>query len=432
MTTLSELARHAVPYGLATVDLHRILVNFALDPTSPEYKAPLNHLSHARALADPTDLSVVAMNVDTTYSWAWLDLRGGPILLGMPAHSASRYMSAQINDLYANIVGYVTPRTNGDAGGLFLIRGPAGGDTDAAVDGVFDCPTDLAIVLIRTQLFDDDDLTAVTALQNQVTLTPLGEALPFPSSVPTVDVRAPLDIGFLRSLDWMLQFMPDLPEDVGIRADLTELGLGNGALDTIAAEPAPAAEICDGLAMGLQDVRARCAIARSSAELFGSREFYAGDDLSRAAGAYLGILGNAAEEYLGVGYQADSQGRPFDGAYAYTITFGPDGLPPVEAFWSITIYDADGHLHPNRLDRYVLGSRQVPGMVRDTDGSLTIYIQQPDVQPELEPNWLPCPKGPFGITFRTYLPGPEIREGSWTAPPVHRLIRTDAPDGVTS
>ena len=121
---LSGIARRAVPFGLPTVDLHRILVNFALDPRSAEFKAPLNQIHHARSLADPNDRSVVAMNVDTPYSYAWLDLRSGPVLLTMPPHSPERYMSAQIVDLYTYIVGYVSPRTVGNLGGTFLISGP--------------------------------------------------------------------------------------------------------------------------------------------------------------------------------------------------------------------------------------------------------------------------------------------------------------------
>jgi hypothetical protein len=430
MNALSDIARTAVPFGLPTVDLHRILVNFALDPTSPEFKAPLNEVHHTRGLADPSDLSVVAMNVDTPYSWAWLDLRGGPVLLRMPAHETDRYMSAQIDDLYTNIVGYVTPRTSGSAGGLFLVRGPAGGEVPPGVDGVFECPTDLAIVLVRTQLFDDADLPNVAALQDQVEVTPLGEAPPLPATVASVDVRSPLGPDFLRSLDWMLQFMPRLGEDDEIRTELTGLGVGVGLLEGVLAEPAAESAVVDGLALGMQDVLARCATVRSSAELFGSREFYAGDYLVRAAGAYLGILGNAAEEYLGVGYRADADGLPFDGASAYTITFAADGLPPVAAFWSITVYDADGHLCANRLNRYVLGSRQLTGMPRADDGSLTLHVQHGDVPAGLEPTWLPCPAGPFGLTFRTYLPGEAIRSGEWTAPPV--LRRSPEPPGAVA
>ncbi|GAA2165616.1 hypothetical protein FHX52_0841 [Humibacillus xanthopallidus] len=421
MTSAQDLARRCVPPSLPTVDLHRILVGFALDPASPEYRAPLNHVHHSRDLADPQDRSVVNLNVDTPYSYAWLDLRGGPVLLTMPAHEPDRYMSAQLVDLYTHIVGYVSPRTGGTAGGAFLVRGPSKAGPAVDADEVFDCPTDLCLVLVRTQLFDDADLPNVARLQDEVTLEPLGFPRPAPTGWPApVDVRAPLDAGFLEAMDWMLQFMPRLPEDTNIRADLAELGCGTGQVADLLSVLDVAAQVRTGLEQGRQDVLARCATVRSSAELFGSREMLSGDDLTRAAGAYLGILGNAAEEYLGVGYHGDSHGRPFDGQHGYTIRFAPDGLPPVDAFWSITLYDAGQHLYANELSRYSLGTRQLPGMLRDPDGGLTVHVQHDRPSPQLLANWLPAPQAPFGLTFRTYLPRDAIRDGSWTAPPVTR------------
>lgn len=420
MTTIVDAARAAVPFGLATVDLHRILVRFALDSTSPEYKAPLNDVSHAHALADPGDRTVVNLNVDTPYSYAWLDLRTGPVLLTMPPHEHERYMSAQVVDLYTYIVGYVSPRTVGEGGGTFLVRGPSTPVTDLDVDGVLECPTDLALVLVRTQLFDDADLLAVTRLQDAVRVEPIGPPGPDLRPPAPVDVRRPLTEGFLVVLDWMLRLMPCLPEHAGVRDELLAIGCGTGAVTTLLADPAARAEAREGLALGMDDVRARCATVRSSAEIFGSRELLADDSLSRAAGAVLGILGNAAEEYLGVGYRADSQGRPFDGHHDYRIRLEAGALPPVDAFWSITLYDAEQHLYANELDRYVLGSRQLPTLLRDADGSVTVHVRHERPASGLVPNWLPAPAAPFGLAFRTYLPRAAIRTGAWTAPPVRR------------
>lgn len=422
MSILSDAARRAVSFGLPTVDLQQLLVNFALDPGSPEFKAPLNGIRHMRQPADPAQVSLVNLNVDTPYSYAWLDLRTGPVLLTMPRHEADRYMSAELVDLYGYIIGYVSPRTSGAAGGTFLVHGPSSGAPQLRVDATFECPTDLCIVLVRTQLFDEADLPSVAALQDEVCVQALGPPAEPLRPMPTVDVRKPLDEGFLRSLDWMLRLMPRLPEDADLRDTLALTGCGgpDGRIDEVLADPAALLEIRLGLAQGMQDVEERCATVRSSAEIFGTREFFGGDYVTKAAGAMLGILGNAAEEYLGVGYRADEHGRPFSGADEYSITFPPGGLPPVGAFWSITVYDADQHLYDNELNRYVIGSRQLPAMRRDSDGGVTLRIGHRSPGLELEPNWLPCPAGSFGLTFRTYLPGPEIRNGTWAAPPVRR------------
>jgi hypothetical protein len=422
-----EVARAAFGYGLPSVDLYRILHNFALDESSPEFKAPLNRIAHSRSLADPDDRSIVAMNVDTPYSYAWLDLRAEPVVLTMPPIPDGRYQAAQLVDLYTYIVGYVSPRTNGADGGAFLVAGPDW--TGEAPDGLerFDCPTRLCLVLVRTQVFDDAD-AAVVALQDAVTVQPLSAWAdrpapePAPPLVPIVpvDVRQPLTAAFLDVLAWMLPLMPPLPEDGRLRTAMSRLGFDGGA--AVASE-----EVLAGLGAGMGDLAARMRRVSSSAELFGSREFFAGDHLSRSAGAYLGILGNAAEEYLGVGYRADADGNPFDGHTRYTITFSTDGLPPVDAFWSITVYDADSYLYANELDRYVLGSRQVDRMRRNTDGSLTILVQHDRPDNAWLANWLPCPEGPFILAFRTYLPLMEIRQGLWTAPPVQPTKETQNP-----
>jgi hypothetical protein len=429
---LRGTARDAVVYGLPTVDLHRILVHFALDRLSPEFKAPLNAFAHARALADPTDRSIVAMNVDTPYSYAWLDLRAEPIVLTMPSFGADRYVAAELFDLYTYIVGYVSPRTNGHAGGQFLVAGPGWVGEPPPDLPVFTCPTELALVLVRTQLFDDADLPNVIALQDAMAVQPLsawwGQPPPLEVAVPpvpdlaTVDVRAPLDEHFLHVLDVMLALMPLLPGDEHLRAQLASIGVGGPGLTELVDDDEARRALLDGLADGMDDVRSRCAAVRSSAEIFGSREHFAGDHLARAAGAYLGILGNAAEEYLGVGYQADANGQPFSGQHRYRIHFAPGGLPEVDAFWSITLYDAERLLYANELDRYVLGSRQLGAMVRDGDGGLTLSIQhERPTDPSLLANWLPAPAGDFSLAFRTYLPGPAIRSGAWSAPPVHRI-----------
>ncbi|MGA8046546.1 MAG: DUF1254 domain-containing protein [Dermatophilaceae bacterium] len=426
MTDVRDIARAAVPYGLATVDLHRILVSFALDPGSPEFKAPMNTLHHSRGLADPRDRAVVNLNVDTPYSYAWLDLRGGPVLLTVPDHEPARYMSAQIVDLYSYIVGYlsprtVSPRTPGPRGGAaVIVRGPSTPGPDVEADATFLCPTELALVLVRTQLFDDRDLPAVTELQDRIVLEPLGPpGEPLDAPAP-VDVRDGLDERFLEVLDWMLHLMPRLPEDTEIRDRLAEIGCGSGRLDVLLRSPSRRQSARAGLTEGFGDVVRRSRAVQSSAELFGSREFFAGDHTTRAAGALLGILGNAAEEFLGVGYRGDSEGRPFDGHHDYTIRFAPGTLPPVDAFWSITVYDAEQHLYANELDRYVLGSRQLDSMTRDADGSLTILLRHRRPAPELVANWLPCPRAPFGLVFRTYLPREVICSRAWSAPPVIR------------
>jgi hypothetical protein len=176
--------------------------------------------------------------------------------------------------------------------------------------------------------------------------------------------------------------------------------------------------IVEGMGQGLEAMGNRARNVRSSAELFGSREFLGNDYLVRAVGAMLGILGNAAEEYLGVGWQADAEGRPFDGARRYRIRFAPGQLPPVDGFWSITAYTQQRLLYANPLRRYVINTPMLPALARDADGGITLHVQHDSPGAGREGNWLPCPATPFVLTLRTYLPQERIRSGRWTAPPV--------------
>jgi hypothetical protein len=403
------------------VDTYNVLYSHCFDIGGPEYKGPLNAVHHTRNVASPVDRAVIAPNVDTPYSHAWLDLRAEPLVLTLPAFEAERYVSLQLFDLYTYITGYVTPRTNGNAGGDFLIVGPDWqGEVPPGIKGVFRSTTWLAFGLYRTQLFGEDDLERVHAIQDGFRVTPLSAYLgqPAPPAAAPIKPVAPVNLreaptspAFLGVLDWMLRFMPQLPEDAAVRAQIAGLGLGHAG-----EQPA----IMQGMQQALGTMGERAKQVRSSAELFGSREFLGSDYLVRATGAMLGIFGNSAEEFLGVGYQTDSIGQAFDGKHRYRIRFAPGTEPPVGAFWSITVYNAERLLYPTAIGRYVIRSRDVPGLKRDPDGGFTLLVQHDDPGEGMRSNWLPVPAGAFGLTFRTYLPGAAVRDGSWRAPPVER------------
>ncbi|CAG7641654.1 DUF1214 domain-containing protein [Actinacidiphila bryophytorum] len=100
------------------------------------------------------------------------------------------------------------------------------------------------------------------------------------------------------------------------------------------------------------------------------------------------------------------------------IHFDAGALPPVEAFWSVTMYDAEGLQAPNELDRYALGDRDPP--TYNADGSLDLHLGRKNPGPGREPNWLPAPDGPLGVTLRLYAPRPQVLDGRWTPPVVRK------------
>jgi hypothetical protein len=425
---ISAIAQEAFIYGYPIVDAHNVIHKYVLDRRSPEYKGPFNQIGHNRQVASPADKAIVAMNVDTPYSAAWLDLRAGPVVLSVPSFEARRYVSAQLNDLYSYIIGYITPRTNGHAGGDFLVAGPGWeGAPPPGIRGVFCSPTQFVLAFYRTQLLAPGDIGNVNTLQDQYRVRPLaGEpATPLPpppfAAVAPIDVRRePESLQFYNILNAMLATMPVLDGEADLRQRFARIGVVPGEPFQVESEAMRQA-IVEGMRQGLQAMYRRAPTVTSSAELFGSREFLKDDYLIRAVAALLGIYGNAAEEYLGVGYQADADGRPFDGNCRYEIKFAPDALPPVGAFWSITAYNASKFLLENPINRYAINSPMLPSLSRDEDGGFTLYLQNESPGPEREANWLPVSRDAFNLAFRTYLPGPVIIDGRWQAPPVVRV-----------
>lgn len=433
----TDISAEAYVWGYPVVDMYAILHGQALDSHSAEFKAPPNAVGHARSVATPSDTLVIAPNVDTVYSHAWLDLRGGPVVITVPSFEPYRYLSLQLFDLYTWIIDYVSPRTNGNTGGEFLVVPPGWtGVVPSGIRKVFESTTTLALGMYRTQWFGADDLPGVHALQNQMRVRTLSEYLgqprgpdtSFPPLIKPLNLRQqPTDPHFFDVLNWMLNFMPVLGDEQNLRSRLRDFGVAPGLAFTSAsssrtAEGEPQAarqsELSLGMSAALKSMIARSRQVRSSAELFGSRTFLKQDYLVRAVGAMLGILGNAAEEYLGLGYRADADGEAFDGQRSYRIRFAPGQLPPVDAFWSITAYTEQKLLYANPIGRYVINSLSVADMVRDKDGGITLLVQHNRPEEALVANWLPVPSGPFGLTFRSYLPRAEIREGRWRAPPV--------------
>jgi hypothetical protein len=349
----------------------------------------------------------------------------------LPEFEPQRYVTHYNEARLHSAIGYVTPRTNGHAGGDFMIVGPAWqGVAPAGTKKVFRSPTELALAFYRTQILGPDDLRRVQALQDEFKVRTLsaylGQPAPALAPAPALTPVAPLDVRkeptslrFFNVLNWMLQTMPPLPDEVALRRRFEQIGVVPGKAFEVS-EPRVEAAMIQGMKAAMQDMAVRSRNIRSSAELFGSREFLKDDYLTRAVAAMIGIYGNAAEEYLGVGYQADSAGRPFDGQYPYRIRFAPGGLPPVGAFWSITAYTADRFVYANPINRHKISSLALPELARDADGGVTLYVQHRSPGAGKEANWLPVPATPFGLTFRTYLPGEAIRQGRWQAPPVIR------------
>ena len=436
------ISREAYIYGFPLVETYKTLYQQAIDKTSPEYKAPLNQLGHARSVATPDDKFVVTPNSDTPYSFAWLDLRLEPIVITMPKIESDRYYSVQLIDLYTHNFGYLGTRSFGNEGGDFLIAGPGWrGEKPPGIRAVIPCETQIMYALFRTQLFNPVDLKNVHQIQDAYQVRPLSLYLgnPAPNVAPAVD-WPPLADGMSESvqvfsyLNFLLQFCPTHPSEKAMMERFAQLGIGAGKPfhdRELAPETKKAME--EGIAAVWQEdfagfMKRVNAGEVTSGDIFGTREFLKNNYLYRFAGAKLGLYGNSREEAFYPPYFVDSQGDQLDGAkHGYVLRFEKGQLPPAGAFWSFTMYDGPTQfLVANTLDRYLLNSTMLDSFQYGADGSLTFYVQKDSPGAGKEANWLPAPDGPFYCIMRIYIPQPAVYEGRWNQPPLQRIAAGQA------
>jgi hypothetical protein len=418
---MRQIAREAYVYGFPMVDNYRIQYAYFIDPTNPDYKAPYNQLFNVPRVYTPADTAVQTSNSDTPYSWVGLDLRREPIVFTVPPIEQKRYWSIQLIDLYTHNFAYLGSRTTGHAGGSFLIAGPNWkGSTPPGITTVIRSETDLALALYRTQLFNPGDLKAVQAIQAQYKVQPLSAFLgrSAPAAVPALRLGKPLtpeeqktSLRFFALMNALLPYAPTHPADQKLRASFARIGIAPGRpFDPSTLSPQTRAALEAGMADAWRDFAAlKGRIDKgevTSGDLFGTREFLNNNSLNRMTAAVLGIYGNSREEALYPVYFVDADGNKLDGRrHAYRLRFAPGELPPVNAFWSLTLYRLpESLLYANPLNRYLINSPMLPGLQRDPDGGLSLLVQHQPPSKALESNWLPAPDGPFAVFLRLYWP----------------------------
>lgn len=437
-----DIAEAAYVFGLPLVMNYGVMYEFVIDKTSGQYKAPFNEIYNDARVFTPADTAVVTPNSDTPYSMLWLDLRAEPIVISVPAIEAKRYYSVQLVDGNTYNYGYIGSRATGDGGGDFLVVGPGWtGEKPDGVSAVFQSGTDFGLTIFRTQLFDAEDMPNVVKIQAGYKAQPLSAYLgqAAPPAAPEIDfpvfTKGLAKTEFFEFLDFALTHAPARPLEAEIRDQLASIGVGPGK--TFAFKDLPLeqkAEVLAGLVEGKRKVDA--AVAAFGADVNGWRvgspdgdeTFFHGDWLLRAVAAQAGIYGNDAAEATYPMVRKDADGQDLDGSsHAYTITFPKDGLPPVNAFWSVTMYDGKTQLLvANPIDRYLVNSPMLPGMKLGENGSLTIYVQKDNPGPDREANWLPAPDGPIYMVMRLYWPKAEQPsilppgKGGWKPPAVVR------------
>ncbi len=432
------IAKDAYIYGFPLVDSYRIQHSYFVDRDNPEYKGNWNEIHNTARVYTPDDKAIQTPNSDTPYSFIGADLRAEPLVLTVPEVDEGRYYSIQFIDMYTFNFAYVGSRATGNGAGKFLLAGPDWkGDKPDGVKDVIRSETQLAFLLYRTQLFGADDIENVKKIQAGYKVEPLSAFLgqPAPAAPPTIDFMKPLNPEeqrtsprFFDELNFILQFCSIDPSETDLRARFARIGIEAGRkFDPEALSP----EVRKAVAEGMADAWATFKQfketeldtgKKTSADSFGTREFLHGNYLDRMSGAVLGIYGNSKDEAIYPAYFVDAKKQPTNGANRYTLRFAAGELPPVNAFWSLTLYELPASLlSANSLNRYLINSPMLPKLAKDPDGGVTLYIQHESPGADKEANWLPAPAGPFFMAMRLYWPKPEALEGKWKAPQLERV-----------
>jgi hypothetical protein len=428
------IAKEAYVYGFPMVDNYRVQYSYFVNKDDPEYKGGWNEIHNTARVYTPADTAIQTPNSDTPYSAVGADLRAEPLVLTVPPIEQDRYYSLQFVDGYTYNFAYVGSRTTGNGGGKYLLAGPNWkGDKPEGVNEVLRSDTDLALVLYRTQLLGPSDIDNVKKIQAGYQVQPLSVFLnqPSPPPAPAIDFAPPLtpeqertSPQFFEILNFALRFAPVLPSEKDLRDRFATIGIGpNGTFDADKLSP----EMRKAIEGGMADAWAELDKLKKdkvdtgevgSAQFFGTAEDLKGNYLYRMAGAVFGIYGNTAAEALYPSFTNDSAGVPLTGANNYTFHFAKGQLPPVNAFWSLTMYELPKSLLvANLMNRYLINSPMLPSLVPDPDGGYTFYVQNDSPGIDKESNWLPAPKGPFTLVLRLYWPKPDALNGTWKAEP---------------
>ncbi len=437
--TVSEEEAHAIGveaylylYSLVTMDLTRL--QFTNVEKVDGFSGPMNVFVNVPAYPTAEMRTVVRPNFDTLYSSAWLDLTEGPMVVSVP-DTDGRYYLLPMLDMWTDVIASPGWRTTGTQVQTFLVTPP--GWTGSVPDGVTQLKASTPYVWIIGRIKTDGppDYDAVHKIQDALRLRPLSQIdnedwKPAPTKIdPDVDMKTPpkeqvdtMPAGkFFAYAAELLKLHPPHFTDEPIIARMKRIGIEPGkSFDIDKLDPA----IKKGLETVPEDAQKLMAwklptLARvvnywsMNTDTMG---VYGNYYLKRAIITQQGLGANSPEDAVYPLNVGDKEGKPLDGTSNYTIHFDKDDIPPVNAFWSITLYDPHGFQVANPINRFAVSS-WMPFKYND-DGSLDLYFQNESPGKDKEANWLPAPKGPFNLTMRLYAPKSAALTGKWNPPPV--------------
>lgn len=425
LRTLSHEAYNYL-YPLVTMGVTRRQVTNVAAGERPGFGPP-NQFHHIRAFPPAEFRAVVRPNFDTLYSSAWLDLTAGPVRVHVP-DSDERYYMLPMLDMWTDVFANPGKRTTGTGAQEYLITPPGYSEPDESGATTIEAPTPYVWIIGRTQTNGPGDYAAVNTFQDGLRITGGGQHVIDPDADTTAEplriVNGMSALDFLRFAAELLRTTPPHPTDFDQLERIKLLGVIPGEdFDAGRFSESEAAELEAGRMAALEALSAGPAklgmpvngwvTVRDTMGVYGNSYF------KRAVIALAGLGANPAEDAIYPLLVADADGDPVHGETDYVLHFDADEMPPVDAFWSISMYDAEGFQVANELNRFAIGDRDP--LAYNPDGSLDIYVQHDSPGSDRESNWLPAPTGPLGITMRLYAPRIEALGGRWNPPQLRKV-----------
>jgi hypothetical protein len=423
------IAQEAYTFVYPLVMFYRTMYMQAIDASSSSFSGGFGEWLHL-ASSTPQDTDIVSPNNDTPYSYAWVDLRAEPWVLTMPKIDATRFYTSQWDDLWRFVLDNDGSVEDGNDGVLVLLASPTWkGDLPAGIKRVVQGDSEFLGSLTRTQLIDATDMKNVKQIQSEYKLEPLssflGEAAP--AAAPAINWLRWKDgleatDEFWKYANFVMGFTTPNPQDKPVLDKISQIGVVAGQSWSASYFDKDIADaIAAGMKEALADLHKASEHIADPSLFFRSRKDTDKDYFDRALGTLVGIFGNVKAQSAYFATAKDDHGVLFDGSkYSYAVTFTKDELPPVEYFWSFTMYKLPQRwLVANPINRYSIGSA-TPGLQTADDGSITIYFQADSPGKDKESNWLPTPSGSFWPIFRTYGPGKAILDHTWKLPTIKR------------
>ncbi len=407
----------------------------AITTGSPVLTAgPANTFVHIREFPSADFKGVVRPNFDTLYSLAWLDLTSGPVVVSSAPVTDGRYFELPMYDMWTDEFAVPAERTTGSDAGSWAVVPPGWiGEVPSGVERI-DSPTPYVWIIGRTQTNGPSDYPTVHTIQDGYSITPLAdlghEARPAPTvDDETIDLATPplFQVTNMSASDFftygmgLLALHPPHLTDWPLIAQMRRIGLvADVRFDALDDEVRAVLEGAPKAAQqAMQEAIPRLANIVNGWQMnIETMGVYGNSYMKRAIIASLGLGSNAAEDAVYPILLTDGDGNAANGDNDYVMHFDADELPPVRSFWSATMYDPDGFQVRNEINRFAIGDRDP--LRYNADGSLDIYVQHQDPGQDRYANWLPAPRGPFGICVRLYLPTARILRGTWAPPPLRR------------